>query len=71
MALIKCQECGKEISDKATSCPHCGAVTNESLPLGMNKTQVAKDAQGCMKFFLITFATIFIIAIVAALLSAL
>ena len=24
MALIKCQECGKEISDRATSCPHCG-----------------------------------------------
>lgn len=24
MALIKCSECGKEISDKATSCPHCG-----------------------------------------------
>ena len=25
MALINCNECGKEISDKATSCPHCGA----------------------------------------------
>ena len=25
MALIKCYECGKEISDKAPSCPHCGA----------------------------------------------
>lgn len=24
MALIKCKECGKEISDKATACPHCG-----------------------------------------------
>lgn len=24
MALIKCPECGKEISDKATSCPNCG-----------------------------------------------
>lgn len=24
MALIKCSECGKEISDKATSCVHCG-----------------------------------------------
>ena len=24
MALIKCSECGKEISDKAESCPHCG-----------------------------------------------
>lgn len=25
MALIKCPECGNEISDKATACPHCGA----------------------------------------------
>ena len=25
MALLKCYECGKEISDKAPSCPHCGA----------------------------------------------
>lgn len=25
MALIKCIECGKEISDKAKKCPHCGA----------------------------------------------
>ena len=24
MSLINCQECGKEISDKATSCPNCG-----------------------------------------------
>jgi RNA polymerase subunit RPABC4/transcription elongation factor Spt4 len=25
MALIKCFECSKEISDTAKSCPHCGA----------------------------------------------
>ena len=24
MALINCPECNKEISDKATACPHCG-----------------------------------------------
>lgn len=24
MALIKCKECGKEISDNAKQCPHCG-----------------------------------------------
>jgi len=24
MALIKCSECGKEISSDAVSCPHCG-----------------------------------------------
>ena len=28
MALIKCYECSKEISDKAISCPNCGAPTN-------------------------------------------
>ena len=28
MALIKCSECGHEISDKAAVCPHCGAVNN-------------------------------------------
>ena len=22
--LIQCEECKKEISDKATTCPHCG-----------------------------------------------
>ena len=29
MALIKCPECGKEISDKALSCPNCGFPMNE------------------------------------------
>lgn len=24
MALIRCEECGKKVSDKATFCPHCG-----------------------------------------------
>ena len=25
MAIIKCKECGGDISDKAKKCPHCGA----------------------------------------------
>lgn len=25
MALIQCYECSREISESATSCPHCGA----------------------------------------------
>ena len=29
MALIKCSECGKEISDKAKKCPHCGFKIND------------------------------------------
>ncbi len=27
MALIKCKECGQEISDMATACPKCGKPT--------------------------------------------
>lgn len=28
MAMIYCNECGKEISDKADKCPHCGCPVN-------------------------------------------
>ncbi len=31
MALIRCKDCGKEISDKAEACPYCGCpVIKES-----------------------------------------
>lgn len=30
MALINCNECGREISDKAVTCPHCGAPTSNA-----------------------------------------
>ena len=29
MTLIKCEECGKEISDKAKFCPHCGKTNKK------------------------------------------
>lgn len=33
MALIKCFECGKEVSDKASSCPNCGyPIIKEQVP---------------------------------------
>lgn len=32
MALIQCTECGKEVSDKAGKCPHCGGpIENPNL----------------------------------------
>lgn len=37
MALIKCPECGKEISDKATNCIHCG------YPLELQSSQPVND----------------------------
>lgn len=32
MALIKCPECGKEISDKAKKCVHCGMSFENGIP---------------------------------------
>lgn len=32
MALIKCGECGREVSDKAAACPQCGAPVASALP---------------------------------------
>lgn len=29
MAIIKCPECNKEISDKAESCIHCGFIIKQ------------------------------------------
>lgn len=31
LALIKCPECGREISDKSTQCVHCGFPLNDIL----------------------------------------
>lgn len=31
MSLIKCKECGREISDKARSCPNCGCPIEKGL----------------------------------------
>lgn len=33
MAIIKCPECGKEVSDKAPYCPHCGVKIAGELPV--------------------------------------
>ena len=29
MAMIKCHECGREISDSADRCPHCGRASKK------------------------------------------
>lgn len=34
--LIICSECGKEYSDQAKSCPHCGAITYQNRYISSN-----------------------------------
>jgi DNA-directed RNA polymerase subunit RPC12/RpoP len=34
--IIKCPECGREVSDKATSCPHCGCPISQPQSVNQN-----------------------------------
>jgi Primosomal protein N'' (replication factor Y) - superfamily II helicase len=58
MSLIKCHECGKEISDKADKCPNCGApviIENNSIlsgPPNIPKPN-KKRKVGCLIFIVI------------------
>ena len=35
--LIICSECGKEYSDQAKNCPHCGAMTSQNRYISNNE----------------------------------
>ena len=56
MALIKCKECGHEISDKATVCPKCG-----------NKIAIVEDKTkgGKGKIGIVVLLSVFVLCIVA------
>ncbi len=55
MALIKCPECGTEVSENATSCPKCGNP--------LKKT--AQGMSGCSLFFLIVAAIIVAVILIS------
>lgn len=55
MALIKCSECDKEISDKAKSCPNCG-----NPMLTDKEKQNEKNKNALILILLIIISTIII-----------
>lgn len=46
MALIKCGECGKEISDRATACPACGAPVGVPQAAAVTTTRAGGKWEG-------------------------
>ena len=44
MALIACPECGKEISNQAPTCIHCGCPLAPRAPLDPNRFSVVLTA---------------------------
>lgn len=57
MALIKCPECGKKISDKASACPNCGCPVQISTIKVDDEMRTHKDKRR----FIVPFFTISII----------
>lgn len=49
MALIKCDECGKEISDKAKNCIHCGNIIITYTKCNECGESFALDRSSCPK----------------------
>lgn len=49
MSLINCTECGREISDKATSCPSCGAPISKKKFCKFCAEQIDFDCVVCPK----------------------
>lgn len=47
MSLIKCRECGKEISDQAETCPYCGFTINEKTHSEIDVSKNNKNSIKC------------------------
>lgn len=54
MAIIKCPECGKDVSDKAPFCPHCGVKIAGELPSPAPQANPKKNPRG-HKTLLVSF----------------
>ena len=67
MALMKCPECGKEISDRATSCPNCGCpilISTDNSTQIPDRNQVEKTKADKKKTITIAGSIIAIVAII-------
>ena len=58
MSMIKCTECGNDISDKATSCPHCGCPMDAIL-----RAEKAKSGKRTMIFALAILCVLVLVAV--------
>lgn len=55
MALYKCKECSKKVSETAQFCPNCGA-TRKILEQGFNEQSTAQGIIGCFSLIAICCA---------------
>jgi len=56
MAIIKCNECEKEISDKAHSCPNCGSPTKWGNNIEKKKRRTRRGNVQGIGFLIVIFS---------------
>ncbi len=61
MALINCPECGREMSDAATACPHCGMPLHAAKPPALEEVNTKDNPP---EVSVPVAATVIIIAII-------
>lgn len=71
MAIVKCRECGGQVSTKAVACPHCGAVNpaEKQAALASGSSASPKKKSSTVKTVLIVVAVLWVIGTVANLSS--
>lgn len=62
MAHMKCPECGREVSDQAISCPHCGYQLKSDIP-NTKRTTIRKVIIGLVVGAVVLAGIIFIVHI--------
>lgn len=60
MALIFCPDCGKEVSDSASSCPNCAYPLTKLKPQAQNYTPIYQNNQLVIAVYIAVFISFFI-----------
>lgn len=68
VALIRCEDCGHQVSDQAPTCPQCGRpIAPNAAPPPQVVTRVVKQGSGCGLFFIIVLAIVAAVVMLALL----
>ena len=67
MALINCKECGKEVSDQAASCPHCGAPIR--VPVLSKVTAKPNGCNGCLAVLGVFIGLVIVTSVIGGLVN--
>lgn len=65
MAIIQCSECGKEISDKADTCPYCGCKSKRTE--WIEKAEALQDLGKTMTLFITVPIIVIVILVICGL----